>query len=339
LFVRRDGERLESTLLLPTGSAVSPKYGATLSNEKLLELNRSDDKGPLDFDDVTAMGPKVTALILGERGERLLVQEKIERLVIQHDVESAAIPFEALSLGGKQAALKKGVVRRPAHDDLVLSDRPEKPAHVARLKLALVVGSTKNLAKAPSEAAEIQRALADSDIEVVSLLKAEKKETLAVLADPTVDIFHFVGHAFFNEADDKGNGLQCVDEALTLEDLRGQPIGPRVVFFNACQSVRVRGQTVPVPEAARAVAEYILLSGVESFLGTFWPVLDNAAADFSVRVYRELAEGAQLSDAVAAARKSLFDCHKPDWANYALYGNGSFRIKEPTNPATEKIDG
>lgn len=340
LFVRRSKGELQSTLLLPGGTAMSPEHVVMLSDQQLSSLNRTDAQGALDFDAVAAIGRAVTDLVLGPQGQELLLKEEIERLVIQHDVDSAAIPFEALSLGGKQPALPKGIVRRPSHRDLSLSDRPLKPAHVANLKLAVVVGSTAGLARAPIEASEIQRALADSDIDVTELPQATRQQVLDALRDPSVDILHFVGHAFFERLDGKGNGLECVDGPLTLDDIRGQPIEPRIIFFNACESVRIRGQAVAVPQAARAVAEYVLLSGVDAFVGTFWPVGDQAAADFSVQVYRQLAQGAQLTDAVASARQFLFDAKRKDWANYALYGNGSFRLKEPTNQLdAEKIDG
>jgi CHAT domain-containing protein len=78
---------------------------------------------------------------------------------------------------------------------------------------------------------------------------------------------------------------------------------------------------------ARAFAEAVLRSGVDAFLGTFWPVADGAAALFAAAVYRQLAQGAELHLAVTAARKELFEAKKQDWANYLLFGTGAFKLK------------
>jgi hypothetical protein len=334
LFVRRTNTEVVSTLLLPGGAATSPEHVSPLSEQELRQLNRTDGQPTPTFADHTSIGPKVTALVLGDVGEKLLLKgEGIDRLIIQHDMESASIPFEALALEGRQPALKKGIVRRPSYRGLTLTDRPQKPAHKDRVKVALVIGSTKNLENAPAEADAIRTALVTQDVLLDDTRKkATRAQALDALRDASVDILHFVGHASFKGSDGSQGGLDCDDGKLTLDDIRGEPIGPRIVFFNACESVRLRGEAEVVqgPEAARAFAEYVLLSGVEAFVGTFWPVRDGAAAHFSARVYGLLAKGEQLSDAVAQARQFLFDNGRADWANYALYGNGSFRIKEPS---------
>jgi CHAT domain-containing protein len=148
---------------------------------------------------------------------------------------------------------------------------------------------------------------------------------LEALTDPSYDGVQFSGHAFYRDGQGDGSGLLCAGRVqLTLADLQERRIGPRFVFFNACQSARVRSDA---PDVARALAEYVLRSGVEAYLGTFWVVQDQAAADFAVTVYRELASGKRLDEAVLAARKLLLTRQSADWANYALYGSGAFQLK------------
>ncbi|HEX2674185.1 MAG TPA: CHAT domain-containing protein, partial [Polyangiaceae bacterium] len=155
---------------------------------------------------------------------------------------------------------------------------------------------------------------------------ATKAAILEALADPNYDVVHFNGHGYFDSLDGTGSGLICAgEERLSLADLKGIEIGPRLVFFNACESARMRGK--PTQSAARALAEYILCGGVEAYLGTYWPVEDVAAAHFAVAVYRELARGKQLDQAVLNARKLLHEAKRRDWANYVLYGSGAFKIK------------
>jgi CHAT domain-containing protein len=92
---------------------------------------------------------------------------------------------------------------------------------------------------------------------------------------------------------------------------------------NACEAGRVRGQ---VETNAAAFAELFLHSGVEAYIGTFWEVQDSAAKRFSASVYSLLASGERLESAVLKSRQDLLTANEPDWANYLLYGDGSFRL-------------
>jgi len=51
-------------------------------------------------------------------------------------------------------------------------------------------------------------------------------------------------------------------EELRLSDLKGQELGARIAFFNACQSARARG--VDIPDSSRSFAEYFLRAGVDA---------------------------------------------------------------------------
>jgi CHAT domain-containing protein len=150
---------------------------------------------------------------------------------------------------------------------------------------------------------------------------------LKALTDPSVDVLHYCGHAAFEHVGEDGSGLVCDDGALTARDLRDVQIGPRIVFFNACQSARVRNQEASTQDVSRAFAEVVLSRGVDAYLGTFWPVADAAAALFASAVYLELAQGAELHRAVTMARNQLLKACKPDWANYLLFGTGAFKLK------------
>jgi CHAT domain-containing protein len=105
-----------------------------------------------------------------------------------------------------------------------------------------------------------------------------------------------------------------------------------MVFFNAWQSARLRKKEKELASLSRSFAEYFLRSGVEAYLGTFWPVKDESAATFATAVYKNLAEGAALDAAVREARSRLESgpAADSDWANYVLYGDGGFRLISPT---------
>jgi CHAT domain-containing protein len=118
--------------------------------------------------------------------------------------------------------------------------------------------------------------------------------------------------------------VELRDGVVTLADLKGVETHLRLAFVNACEAARVRGRRKQNPAAS--FAEYFLRSGIEAFLGTYWPVGDTAAKEFATTVYQELANGKTLDEAVRLGRQALLKINSPEWANYLLYGGGNFRL-------------
>jgi len=326
VVVRLEKGQLRSTLLLPSGPAVSQEQIRSVTVEDIAAMNQADSAITPPQGKLAKMGTELAQWLFGPAA-KLLDQYPETRLVVQHDLESSALPFESLRIGNREIGVGGGIVRRPSMTGVELTNRLERPPNAGRLKLRLIVNPTKNLENAVTEANEIRKALANDDIDLDVLAEdaASKTAVLAMLADPTLEVLHFCGHAEYRADAPESGGLVCAnDETLTLTDLESVKIGPRIVFFNACQSARMRNRE---PQAvSRALAEFVLRSGVEAFLGTFWPVADAAAGQFAAHVYRHLAKGGQLDDAVLLARQALRKEHS-DWANYALYGSGDFQLK------------
>ena len=74
------------------------------------------------------------------------------------------------------------------------------------------------------------------------------------------------------------------------------------------------------------IAEAFLAGGVANFLGTHWPVGDEAAAAFSQRLYEALLHGESLGHAVLLGRQRLLAMPSVDWADYVHYGSADFRL-------------
>lgn len=338
-IVRRTGDQVRCTLLLPNGGAASHENERSITDQQLEELNLASNERSPPLETIQQIGRKV-ALLLFEDGVAQQLEEAAlqRRLVIQHDLASSAIPFETLRVGAVVPGLNKGLVRRLSLPAAQLATTLKRPPTTGKLRLELVADPTCNLPSAKKEADEVCRLLADEEqVEIVSPLlgaNATKAAVLEALTDPHIDVFHYSGHAEFTKLGDDGSGLVCADGTLTVRELRGKVIGPRVVFFNACQSARVRNGETTTEKVARAFAEAVLRSGVEAYLGTFWPVGDEAAALFAAKVYLRLASGDELHDAVTAARSELFEKKNPDWANYLLFGAGAFKLKMVPMPNT-----
>jgi CHAT domain-containing protein len=86
-----------------------------------------------------------------------------------------------------------------------------------------------------------------------------------------------------------------------------------------------------------SVAEAFLAGGVANFLGTHWPVGDDAAAIFSRALYESLVNGAALGEAVLSARKLVAASRSVDWADYVHYGSPDFRLTLTAAPTTTVV--
>ena len=67
--------------------------------------------------------------------------------------------------------------------------------------------------------------------------------------------------------------------------------------------------------------------GVANFLGTYWPVGDDAAMDFATTFYHSLIAGQPLGPCVTAARQAVAKGGSADWADYIHYGSPNFVLK------------
>ena len=141
------------------------------------------------------------------------------------------------------------------------------------------------------------------------------------------DVLHFAGHAFFDAREPDKGGLLCAGkEVLRGSDLAGIGNLPALVFCNACEAARVRKRARVRSAPARlfgmrrtmtGIAEAFLAGGVANFLGTHWPVGDDAAFAFSQSLYELLLTGERLGRRGARPR-----------------ADGSSRCRRSTGPIT-----
>lgn len=330
-IVRWRPPTLECTLLLPSGVAALADHRTQLSEAELAALSRASAGQAPSAAELKRVGVDLARLVLGEDNAALLERHTESRLVIQHDAASAAIPFETLCVGDTRLSVERCLVRRPSLERLNLVNLRGRPARTGNLRMLLVVNPTCDLPGTEDEAEAVKSSLLGvAGLEIKCELSHEQATTKAVidaLSDPEIDILHYAGHAYFSAPGAGNSGIVCADGSLGLTELAEAQLAPRVVFFNACQSARMRNRVLP--EAAQAFAEYFLRAGIEAYVGTFWPVGDASAARFASSVYRSLAKGKALDQAVRAARMEIADT--PDWANYVLYGDGGLRLHTPVD--------
>jgi hypothetical protein len=75
-------------------------------------------------------------------------------------------------------------------------------------------------------------------------------------------------------------------------------------------------------------AEAFLRGGIANFVGTYWPVGDQAASTFGEIFYKRALDGETIGSAVMNGRKEIAKLKSIDWADYILYGDSNFILKK-----------
>jgi CHAT domain-containing protein len=176
---------------------------------------------------------------------------------------------------------------------------------------------------------------------VVQGAQATRERLLNDFRSGAYDVLHYAGHAFFDPLQPSNSGILCSGrKVLTGKQVSELKSVPPLVFFNACESGRVRRAAIaggkrpakPKPDTQKlqatvSFAEAFLRGGVAQFIGTYWPVGDDSAKAFAGTFYRQLLDGVAIGTALDASRAKLRDAHQVDWADYIHYGARGFRLK------------
>jgi CHAT domain-containing protein len=283
-------------------------------------------------------GTELARLLLPASVRDGLETMKSRPLVVVHDGEGSRVPWEALRIGDVHPALEGGLTRRYTSEALTVARWREQREANGRLRVLMVVDPTLDLPGAADEGAALGRMLraGGADVELLCGAAATRDALLRAIGAGDHDILHFAGHGFFDAGNPGRSGLVCAgQEVLRGADLDGLGDLPALVFFNACEAARVRkprgaqGQRLFAFRRSTSVAEAFLAGGVANFLGTHWPVGDQAALAFSTCFYRRLLDAAPLGDCVLAARRRVLELDSIDWADYVLYGSPDFTVGDP----------
>jgi CHAT domain-containing protein len=197
----------------------------------------------------------------------------------------------------------------------------------------LVVNPTGDLPGAVEEGERVARLLAQIEGAGITAIRggdATRARLLAEFRSGDYDAIHFAGHAYFDPDAPASSGILCAGgRVLSGADLAALDSVPALVFFNACESGRLRTAVKPLRQLDRSVgfAEAFLRGGVANFIGTWWPVSDGAASAFATTLYRGLARGQSIGTALNASRRAVRELPSADWANYLHYGSFDFTLK------------
>jgi CHAT domain-containing protein len=289
-------------------------------------------------DDLRPQGKEFAGLLLPSEVCTVLESMKERHLVVVHDGPVSRIPWETLTIDNWTPAVEGGLSRRYLADNLPIASWLEQRRAEPAIRLLLVTNPLGDLPGADDEGKRIlQLAAATAGIEVTALAQkdATKMAILSALRDGKYDCVHYAGHAFFDPLGPSRSGLVCAGrEILSGADLLGISNLPFLVFFNACEAGRVRGRrAASKPAGVRVVesygvAEALMRGGVANYLSTYWPVADEAAEAFAATFYKGLLGGNSIGSALLDGRKAVLGLGQRDWADYILYGNFDFVLKQ-----------
>lgn len=336
---REPGERGEicvrASLLTDGAKAAVLSSRRSVGRAALDELLDGLHGGDFDERYLHRYGERLGRLLLPADMREALGKARGSHLAIVHDADLSQLPWETLRIGGWAPALAAGLSRRYAAENLSVARWSENRRLGEKLEVLLVANPTQDLPGAQAEAQRLIRLFAGHEhvrLHVVQGAQATRARLLNDFRSGAYDVLHYAGHAHFDAQQPGRSGIYCANgETLTGADLSRLESLPALVFFNACESGRLRGaprarlrQSLVVTDG---LAEAFLRGGVANYIGTYWPVGDAAALAFSSSLYASIVDGNALGSAVNRARAAVRAARSCDWADYLHYGNHEFAIK------------
>ena len=334
LFVQESAANLRAALLGPAPKATALVASRRLDH-RLLEREHSRLVPGMTVADLAEFGERLSGLLLPPEIAEALPAVRSSPLVVVHDSASGHWPWEVLSLGGWAPAGGRGLSRRYAAEGMSVAKWRDQRRRAREFNVLLVVNPTGDLPGAVEEGERVAAMLTQLEgagITAIRGVEATRARLLAEFRSGDYDAIHFAGHAWFDPAAPASSGILCAGgRVLSGSDLAAMDSVPALVFFNACESGRLRATVNPLRQLDRSVgfAEAFLRGGVANFIGTWWPVSDSAATAFAAALYRDLARGESIGAALNAARGAVRELPSADWANYLHYGSYDFTLKSP----------
>ena len=228
---------------------------------------------------------------------------------------------------------------------LVIAD----PAPEPELKLEGAQREGKELVALLRTSAREFRKSGELDIEVVSRIGHEECRIVDILNlffNKNFDVIHFSGHGIFDAEHPNRSGWVFGNNSVfsAREIFRTRRV-PRLVFANACFSAATLGVGRPkgkargragltfqdkfTPDATNkklaGMAEAFFERGVQNYIGTGWKVEDEPATRFATTFYARCLAGHLIGDALAAARREIFE-YGSMWGAYQHYGQSNARL-------------
>jgi CHAT domain-containing protein len=154
------------------------------------------------------------------------------------------------------------------------------------------------------------------------------------LSEQQYDIIHFAGHSYFNQENPNKSYLELAGgEKIYASQFSWlfQKGIPSLIFLNACSTARDSGDETSREEVQMSgMIRQLMNIGVQSVIGSLWPMHDIVSATIASEFYRNLMYGMTLGEALQTARKIVHNSFKQrnvGWNGFILYGNPMLRLE------------
>jgi len=174
----------------------------------------------------------------------------------------------------------------------------------------------------------------------VELIRSEPTYTaLLTTLRQSPQVLHFVGHGAFDDASKQGclvfvneHGEADLIAADKLATLLGGCKSLRLVILNSCEGAVAREYN-----AFAGIAQQLIQHQIPAVLAMQMPIADADAISFSEELYRALAGGLSLEQAVGEGRKRINEV-TCNWGVPALYFQGTEPFAFPLLSNEERAD-
>lgn len=169
------------------------------------------------------------------------------------------------------------------------------------------------------EIRDISRQFGDQRVLLTGSAATKKNFFALDLSRPSV--FHFASHAVISESDALASHISFHDQGddsdLTFNDIMGKKWTSPMAVLSACSSGRGR---LLSGEGVDGFARGFFYSGVNALVYTLWNVEDHVSYLLMRDFYEELALGAEIGEALRAAKLKRIGEHPSHWAGFVASG-------------------
>lgn len=320
------------------------------------------DRRRLDVAGMIALGEALADLLLPEAARALFVRSVDRlgpgeglRLRLRLPPALAGIPWEYLYVaraGGEKDATgflaldpRLSIAR---HEALPIAADLDEAPRPRRLVVALASPAAEGYAPLDlgRERSVIEAATEDLPATRVDVVEDVTAEALVDALQGGADLFHFAGHGVFEQtglgirpgsvtgrgalvlADGAGGAAHVPADQVGV-NLRGR--GVQVVVLGACETAKRDEES-----AWSGVAAALMEAGIPAVVAMQFRVWDDAAIAFARALYRGLAAGLSLDEAVSIGRLQVFNLVHPrqdgfwrEWGVPVLYQRAAGAVRLP----------
>jgi CHAT domain-containing protein len=317
--------------------AYASKHMVTLAGDVYEHLLAGfDDLTLKPREDWTARVRELGALLLHNTVTSRAVDEldKLSPSVVTLQIDDllAHLPWGVLHDGARYPLLATAVSQQ-----IMTLDPPPAPKRRPLRKRALILANpTGDLPSTEVEArglvAWFRRAARSFEVDVWIGAEASRVKVVSALASGQYEIVHYAGHSHFSPDAPERSAWRLHDGRLTAleiqQNVEGNP--PALVYSSSCEGGR-EGDKSAVPYRRRlfGLTSAFLMGGVRNYVGFFWPIPDDGAADLAIGFYAALlVQGKSVAESLRIARlKMATQGGDPRlWGGVTLFGDPSTRL-------------